>query len=101
MTHEFDLARAHRYAAAIQRAPAARSREVAVLKKVLDAFGIHNCTAIADLGAGVGYVGHNLVDYLGAGGVVYAIDVSPTMLQLVQPHAQVRAVLVSYDHLAF
>jgi SAM-dependent methyltransferase len=85
----------------MRRTPAARSREVAVLKRVLNAFGIKNCSAIADLGAGTGYLGENLVEYLSAAGVLYAVDVSPMMLELLQPTARIRTVLGDYDRLCF
>jgi ubiquinone/menaquinone biosynthesis C-methylase UbiE len=101
MKHEFDLERAQRHARAMQLAPSARLREVATLKRVLNSFNIMNCSAIADLGAGMGHLGHNILEYLSAEGRVYAVDVSPTMLTFLRQTARVHAVLGSYDHFSF
>ncbi|RUL88557.1 class I SAM-dependent methyltransferase [Tautonia sociabilis] len=71
--------------------------------EMLDALGIEPGMIVADVGAGVGYHSLKMADRVGPEGVVYATDVQPQMLRMLQQRARragvsnVRPVLVTQE----
>jgi len=51
---------------------------------VIAALDIQKGMAVADIGAGTGYFSIPIADWLGAPGVVYAVDLQPEMLRLLK-----------------
>jgi ubiquinone/menaquinone biosynthesis C-methylase UbiE len=51
---------------------------------VMAALDIHSGMAVVDVGAGTGYFSIPIADWLGASGVVYAVDLQPEMLELLK-----------------
>jgi len=49
---------------------------------LLEALGIKAGEAVADIGAGSGYYSRRLAKLVGEGGLVYAVDIQPEMLDL-------------------
>jgi ubiquinone/menaquinone biosynthesis C-methylase UbiE len=56
----------------------------------LDAIGIRKGSAIADIGAGVGYFTSRLAERTGPEGKVYANDIQPEMLELLKKNISAR-----------
>lgn len=53
-------------------------------EKALDALGIEKGWVVGDIGAGSGYMTVRLAERVGPGGTVYANDIQPEMLRLLQ-----------------
>jgi len=51
---------------------------------VMAALDIHSEMAVVDVGAGTGYFSIPIADWLGASGVVYAVNLQPEMLELLK-----------------
>ena len=65
------------------------SREIAAQRSgIADALGIREGMSVADIGAGTGLFMEPLATKVGAGGTVYAVDVSPRFVEHLQDRAQ-------------
>jgi ubiquinone/menaquinone biosynthesis C-methylase UbiE len=73
-------------------------------EKVIAALAIKPGAVVADLGSGSGYFTFRLAQAAGPSGKVYAVDVDPDMVELVQrkikekPQANVETILAKPDH---
>jgi ubiquinone/menaquinone biosynthesis C-methylase UbiE len=69
----------------------------------IDLIGVKKGFTVADVGAGSGYMTVKLARRVGANGVVYAIDIQPAMIELVEKRvksaklANVRSILSAVD----
>jgi SAM-dependent methyltransferase len=59
---------------------------------VLAALGLKPGMAVADIGAGSGYYARRMSERVGPSGVVYATDIQPEMLQLLEQEAAARGI---------
>jgi ubiquinone/menaquinone biosynthesis C-methylase UbiE len=53
-------------------------------EKVLDSLGLRPGLVVADIGAGSGYFTRRLSQRVGSGGSVFAVDIQPQMLELLE-----------------
>jgi ubiquinone/menaquinone biosynthesis C-methylase UbiE len=60
--------------------------------QALDAIGIARGSAVADVGAGVGYFSWRMAERVGPSGVVYAEDIQPEMLEKVKQNMRERGI---------
>jgi ubiquinone/menaquinone biosynthesis C-methylase UbiE len=60
--------------------------------QALDAIGIAPGSAVADVGAGVGYFTWRLAERVGAKGIVYGEDIQPEMLQALRKNMEARGI---------
>ena len=71
--------------------------------QALDALKLIPGSTVADIGAGVGYFAWRMADRVGPTGIVYAEDIQPEMIQMLQENIEerkltnVRPVLGTYD----
>jgi len=71
--------------------------------RALDLIGIAKGSAVADVGAGAGYITWRMAQRVGPGGKVYASDIQPEMLELLKRNMRqrklenVETVLGAYD----
>ncbi|HET9682702.1 MAG TPA: methyltransferase domain-containing protein [Gemmatimonadaceae bacterium] len=64
--------------------------------RLLEQFGVHEGMTVADLGAGPGFFTFPLATRVGAAGLVYATDISPEMLSVLESRGlppQIRPIL--------
>ena len=59
---------------------------------VLAALPLKPGMAVADIGAGTGYYARRMAERVGTSGVVYATDIQPEMLQLLEQEASARGI---------
>ena len=74
--------------------------------EILEALGLQPGQHIADVGAGGGYFSLRFADFVGQEGKVYAVDISPSLLEYIRKSAierglsNVEAIITSEDNVA-
>lgn len=58
-----------------------KRREALPVQAILDAVGVEPSEVVADIGCGIGYFTFALSETVGNGGLVYALDIEPEMLE--------------------
>ena len=67
------------------------SREIfAQRQKIVEAVGLHQGQAVADIGAGTGLFSWMFAERVGAKGTVYAVEIAPAFLKLIGEQARKR-----------
>jgi ubiquinone/menaquinone biosynthesis C-methylase UbiE len=56
--------------------------------EALDIIGVKKGTTVADIGAGSGYITMKLAKRVGSNGMVYAVDIQPAMIALIEKRIQ-------------
>ena len=83
MGHKFDIEK-------VAKLDSPERREIQDPEKVLDLLKMPGGTIAADIGCGTGYYTFPLAHRIGQGGKVYAVDISPEMLSILEQRMKER-----------